>query len=105
MNDPLIEDICAVVAAIPRGKVTTYGEIARLIGRPQNSRLVGRTMGRITDRPHIPCHRVVNSQGRLAPGWDEQRDLLLSEGVTLKANGNVDMKRCAWRPFDTEELQ
>ncbi len=99
-----VEDVYAVIAAIPRGKVTTYGEIARLIGRPQNSRLVGRTMRGIAESLHLPCHRVVNSQGRLAPGWKEQRELLLAEGVAIKTNGCVDMKRFAWRPLDTESL-
>ncbi len=104
MEEFPVEEVYAVLAAIPFGKVTTYGEIARLIGRPQNSRLVGRTMGRISSSQHLPCHRVVNSQGRLAPGWEAQRELLLAEGVTLKDNGRVDMKRCAWKPFDTESL-
>jgi len=104
MVDFPVEDVYAVIAAIPCGKVTTYGEIARLIGRPRNSRLVGRTMRGISESQHLPCHRVVNSQGRLAPGWKEQRVLLLAEGVTLKANGCVDMKRCAWNPFDMETL-
>ena len=44
-----------------------------------------------------PCHRVVNSAGRLVPDWFEQRDLLLEEGVIFKDNGNVDLKSCKWR--------
>ena len=45
---------------------------------------------------HLPCHRVVNSQGRLVPGWTEQRALLENEGVRFKANGFVDMKKSQW---------
>ena len=43
-----------------------------------------------------PCHRVVNAAGRLAPGWEDQRHLLWAEGVDLKANGCVDLKRYQW---------
>ena len=45
---------------------------------------------------HLPCHRVVNSQGRLVPGWTEQRALLENEGVRFRANGFVDMKKSQW---------
>ena len=45
---------------------------------------------------NLPCHRVVNAQGRLAPGWEEQRLLLQEEGVCFRKNGNVDMTRCLW---------
>ena len=45
---------------------------------------------------YLPCHRVVNSQGRLVPGWTEQRALLESEGVRFRANGFVDMKKSQW---------
>ena len=44
-----------------------------------------------------PCHRVVNSAGRLVPDWINQRELLLQEGVGFKVNGNVDMKKYRWQ--------
>ena len=83
-----------IVAAIPRGKVATYGQIAWMLGMPNRSRMVGQAMHWAPDG--LPCHRVVNSTGRLAPGWTEQRSLLLAEGVALKANGCVDLRRCRW---------
>ncbi|MCF0114717.1 MAG: MGMT family protein, partial [Erysipelotrichaceae bacterium] len=43
-----------------------------------------------------PCHRVVNSNGRLVPGWDEQKELLEEEGITLKANNCVDLNKYQW---------
>ena len=43
-----------------------------------------------------PCHRVVNHVGRLAPGWHEQRFLLLDEGVSFKNENHVNMKECQW---------
>ena len=46
----------------------------------------------------LPCHRVVNKEGRTAPGWSRQRPLLEEEGVTFKSNGHVDMQRHLWEP-------
>ena len=89
-------EIYEIVSAIPHGKVLTYGEIARLAGYPNHSRLVGRVMQGASSALGLPCHRVVNSQGRIAPGWIEQRQLLEKEGVRFKANGCVDMKVFQW---------
>ena len=47
----------------------------------------------------LPCHRVVNSAGRLVPGWAQQRSLLEAEGVTFRPGGTVDMRRYRWNPF------
>lgn len=87
-----LQDVYSVVAAIPEGCVVTYGQIASLVGRPQCSRMVGQAMYNVPEELHLPCHRVVNSRGRLVPGWTEQRVLLENEGVRFKTNGFVDMK-------------
>ena len=79
-HDAFLQDVYSVVAAIPAGRVVTYGQIAYLVGRPQCSRMVGQAMHNVPEDLHLPCHRVVNSQGRLVPGWTEQRALLESEG-------------------------
>lgn len=91
-----LQDVYSVVAAIPTGCVVTYGQIAYLVGRPQCSRMVGQAMHNVPEDLHLPCHRVVNSQGRLVPGWTEQRALLENEGVRFRANGFVDMKKSQW---------
>lgn len=91
-----LQDVYSVVAAIPAGCVVTYGQIASLVGRPQCSRMVGQAMHNVPEELHLPCHRVVNSRGRLVPGWTEQRVLLENEGVRFKANGFVDMKKSQW---------
>lgn len=90
------KEVYSVVAQIPCGCVTTYGEIARLIGRPQNSRLVGHVLRGASSALGLPCHRVVNAQGRTAPGFAEQHSLLEQEGVAFKPNGCVEMKRHLW---------
>lgn len=60
------EEVYSVVASIPPGRVLTYGQIAYLIGKPQCSRMVGQAMHNAPEGQNLPCHRVVNSQGRLA---------------------------------------
>lgn len=95
-KDTFQREVYSIVAAIPSGKVVTYGQIAYLIGRPQCSRMVGQAMHNVSDGLPLPCHRVVNSQGRLAPFWEEQRMLLEAEGVAFRKNGCVDMKKYQW---------
>lgn len=97
MNDEIIDQVLAVVQEIPIGKVATYKQIATLIGREKNARLVGKILSISHLYGDYPCHRVTNCQGRLAPHWLEQRDLLLKEGITFKKNGNVDMKKHQWK--------
>ena len=94
--DHFREDVYAIVSAIPYGKVVSYGQIAWLIGRPRHSRLVGRMLHGAANASGLPCHRVVNSQGRPAPHWHEQPHLLRAEGVIFRKNGCVDMKTCGW---------
>ena len=90
------EEVYEMVAQIPPGKVLTYGDIAALTGFPAHSRMVGRAMREAPDGRGLPCHRVVNAGGRLAPGWVEQRTRLQEEGVAFRQNGMVHMKRCRW---------
>jgi len=92
----LAYEVLSVVTEIPKGKVATYGQIARLIGRKKNSRLVGRILSRAGYYGNYPCQRVVNYAGRLAPGFSEQADLLRAEGVELKDDGRVDLKKYGW---------
>ena len=96
LNERLIYEILSVVEEIPEGKVATYGQIAELIGRDKNSRLVGKVMSMADRYGNYPCHRVVNSCGRLVPGWAAQKALLEEEGVTFRPDGRVDLKVNRW---------
>ena len=89
-------EVYSVVAQIPAGRVTTYGQIARLIGKDRNARLVGKVLSISDYYGEYPCHRVVNHVGRLAPHFTAQREWLLEEGVTFKDRNHVDMKECQW---------
>ena len=93
------EAVYEIMTQIPMGKVVTYGEIAKLIGHPQKSAHVGVAMKGAFERG-LPCHRVVFSNGGLVPGWKEQAEMLKTEGVVIKKNGKVDMKKSAWRPLE-----
>lgn len=91
------ERIYEVVKGIPKGKVMTYGQVALLAGNPRWARVVGYALHVNPEPGVIPCHRVVNREGRVAPGFafggtDAQRMLLEGEGVAFFENGLVDME-------------
>lgn len=94
-SDTFRQEVIDIVRQIPRGRVLTYGLIARLAGYPLHARHVGKALHGVEDKT-IPCHRVVNSVGRTAPDWPEQRLLLEKEGVHFKSNGNVDLRHTLW---------
>lgn len=96
MSEDLIYEILSVVGEIPEGKVATYGQIAQLIGRDKNARLVGKVLSMAEFYGNYPCHRVVNHAGRLVPGWSEQRLLLMAEGVEMKNSNHVNLRKCQW---------
>ena len=89
-----------MVCRIPRGKVTSYGQVALLCGNPRGARAVG--WAHQNPRPgEIPCHRVVNREGRLAPefafgGEQEQRRLLEDEQVPFLPDGRVNLTKTFW---------
>ena len=97
--DGLFEKVYKVVRKIPKGKVTTYGEIARAVGT-KDARKVGFALHANSD-PKTPCHRVVNKDGRLAPnfafdGDKEQRRRLMAEGVSF-IEERVNLKKHLWK--------
>lgn len=101
MQNGFFEAVYTAVKQIPAGKVATYGQIARLCGNKRMSRQVGWAL-HVNPEPYVvPCHRVVNREGRLAPafafgGINVQKQLLLSEGVEFCGDDTVDMDKCQW---------
>ena len=87
MKADFYTEVYNIVKEIPEGNVVTYGQLAKLARRPQCSRMVGQAMFNAPRELNLPCHRVVNSQGRLAPNWTEQRELLEKEGIAFKRTG------------------
>ena len=91
------------VKKIPEGKVATYGQIALMAGNPRWSRVVGYALHSNPEPGVIPCHRVVNKDGKLSKafafgGENSQRDMLISEGVIFIDENTVDLKNCRYTP-------
>ena len=89
-----------ILASIPRGRVSSYGTLARLAGMGRGARLAGRWLGQLPEDTQLPWHRVINSTGRLSLPADsasgqEQFQRLMAEGVIIR-NRRVDMKKYAW---------
>ena len=92
------EKIYYVVKSIPKGKVATYGQVAFLAGNPRWARVVGYALHVNPEPGIIPCHRVVNREGRVADGFafgggEIQRKLLEAEGVVFEKNGRIDLEK------------
>ncbi len=96
LTEDLIYEVLSAVEEIPAGKVASYGQIARLVGREKNARLVGKILSLSEYYGTYPCHRVVNHAGRLAPHFRDQKALLLDEKVEFKDDNHVNMKKCQW---------
>jgi methylated-DNA-protein-cysteine methyltransferase-like protein len=94
--------VYALVRKVPRGRVTTYGQIATLLGSPRVARQVGWAMAADSgDGPPVPWHRVINAKGGISSRGDvlraqEQRERLEAEGVHFRENGTVDLDRYRW---------
>jgi len=92
------EKIYEVVKTIPKGRVATYGLVAALAGNPRWARVVGYALHNNPDSSTIPCHRVVNREGRVAPGFafggeGVQRQMLEAEGIVFEPDGRIDLEK------------
>ena len=99
MTSPLYQRIYDLVCQVPAGHVTTYGQLARLVGC--TARTVGFAMAALPTDYAVPWQRVINSKGKVSPRSDGdhdflQRDLLVSEGVKFDRTGRLDLERYAW---------
>lgn len=97
----VFEKIYEVVKTIPKGKVTTYGQVALLAGNPRWARVVGYALHKNPHPGIIPCHRVVTRNGEVAKsfafgGENVQRELLENEGIVFKSDGTIDLKKYGW---------
>lgn len=108
IDEAFLEKIYDQVAQIPKGKVSTYGKIAELAGYPKASREIGVAMSRAPAGRGLPCHRVVNKTGILAPsyafgGREKQRALLLAEGVTFFSDERINVEKHIWPQSGQDE--
>lgn len=93
--------VIRLIKMIPSGKVATYGQIAKLAGKPQGSRGVAWILHSSSDKESLPWHRVLGSQGRISfpvgtSFFRKQRRMLLSEGVDVSREGRLDLAEYQW---------
>jgi methylated-DNA-protein-cysteine methyltransferase-like protein len=100
---PLRERIYGVVRRIPRGRVATYGQVARLAGLGRQARQVGYALSALSPGTALPWHRVINARGevsrRSTPGGELTQQLLLErEGHRFDGRGRLQLARVLWKP-------
>ena len=101
MNDTsnFSERVWQIIAAIPKGKVTTYGDIALLAGSPRAARQVGGVLRRLPEGSKVPWFRVINRHGRISLQGDDlfrQRDALEAEGIEVSDAGEIELEKYRW---------
>ena len=95
----LYEQIYSATKQIPKGKVSTYGQIAKIVGC--SPRVIGYAMHSVSFEDEVPWQRVVNSKGMISfpdgtEGYDEQTEILESEGILFNEKGKIDLKKFGW---------
>ena len=91
------DNVYAVVRLVPRGHVTTYGDVGTILGSPRVARQVGYALANLRDDSDVPWHRVVNEKGMVSWHGDltratVQEQMLAAEGVPVDADGKLDLK-------------
>ncbi len=101
---PFTRKVINIISAIPPGKVMTYGRIGALAGKPNGARQVSRLLHTMSRKHNLPWHRVINAKGEISlkpsNGYELQKALLESEGVSFSLQSTVDLKTCLWVPDD-----
>ncbi|OGC94743.1 MAG: DNA methyltransferase [candidate division Zixibacteria bacterium RBG_16_53_22] len=96
-----------LIKRVPKGKVATYGQIAALAGSPLGARQVVRILHSSSRKENLPWHRIINSSGRISlppgGGYEEQKALLLGEGVLFDKADCIDLARFQWQPHAIEK--
>lgn len=100
MSSLLYQRIYDLVSQVPAGHVTTYGQLARLVDC--SARTVGFAMAALPGGTDLPWQRVINSQGKVSPRADgdrdlRQRDLLIAEGVEFDRTGRISLEKYNWK--------
>jgi methylated-DNA-protein-cysteine methyltransferase-like protein len=101
VEHPFFVEVARVVRRVPRGRVVTYGQVARMAGRPGAARMVGWALHALPEGSGVPWHRVINARGGISSrglGMEEeiQRHLLRREGVRFSETGSVDLELYRW---------
>jgi methylated-DNA-protein-cysteine methyltransferase-like protein len=108
VTDSFFAQVYEVVRRIPPGKVATYGQIARLLGKPRAARTVGWALHSLPEGSDVPWQRVINAKGTISLdarglGGAIQRVLLEAEGIVFDEQGRVDLQAHGWAGLDLAE--
>jgi len=103
------KSVIEIIKNIPKGKVTSYGQIALMAGNPRGARQVSRILHSMTRKHNLPWHRVINSKGMISlpigGGYEEQCIMLEDEGVTFDEKGRVNMNKFSMTKSDLDVIQ
>lgn len=104
-GDSFMERAKKVLKKIPKGKVATYGQVAAMAGSPRAARQVVRLLHSSSGKDKLPWHRVVNSKGGISlargRGYEQQKAMLVAEGVKFNANDLIDLSVYQWGAKET----
>lgn len=98
------ERIYMVIRRVPKGRVTTYGQVSKIVGTV-SARQVGYALHAAQPWMEVPWQRVVNSKGLISLRGGEQRHLLAAEGIEFDDNDRIDLKRFGWAGPDQDWLE
>lgn len=101
------KQVMSFIKKVPKGKVATYGQIAKLAGKPQGSRGVAWILNSSSKAHDLPWHRIINSKGQISfpkasSSYRKQKSLLEKEGVQFNQSGQIDMKVFQWKKEPTK---
>lgn len=99
--DPFLQQVFIVIHQIPKGKVSSYGEVAKMAGYPGYARHVGKALANLPKDSKLPWFRVINSAGKISLKGNDllrQKQKLEAEGVEVNESGRVKMQLYQWKP-------
>lgn len=100
MPTELTTSIIKTIRKVPKGKVSTYGQIAARAGNPQAARQVVRILNIYSEKESLPWHRIINSQGKISlkpgSGYEMQKSMLESEGIIFGKGDKIDFEKYLW---------
>lgn len=92
--------VYSLIKKIPKGRISTYGQIAKVLGCPDSARLIGRILNQNPQLIKIPCHRVVRSDGQIGGyklGIKKKKSLLQKEGIKIKGNEILNFNKLMFK--------
>ncbi|MGO2337401.1 MGMT family protein [Providencia sp.] len=103
-NTPSFQDIIySLIGAIPKGRVVTYGTLAKMAGYPSYVRQVCQVIRKVPTGSTLPCHRIINGQGKLSVTGEHyirHKKALMGEGIIFGPNDKIKLKQYLWEGFD-----